>query len=670
MRFLELLRRLRRKPLDVIAVKGTQHARLALMELGGSWARLPDRAERFLDGRSGRRMLETYHAGTPRLVLVSDRAVEALRATAARRPEVKSHILSLAEQIRSRQFDILGAQVPEAGPWPWTEDWRFGRKWENGPYRRYRFYESRSAPYDVKFPWELSRLGWIIHLLQAQALEDRDRNAAFVLEVLRDWRSKNPAGYSIAWVSMEASMRAINLAFALELATVVPFHDAELRKLLLREITHILYCHGNFVWRNMEYTDVRGNHYAANLVALLILGSIFESHLPPARSKWLSYSIRLIEQEISLQFASDGVNLEKSVGYHRLVTELALLSVVVLRRIGRPIAPRTIDVLTKACEYSAACRRPDNIAVNVGDNDDAQAIVFDGAASRDHRALICLGAELFDKDPLRAVVAEGSVSVPWILGREVRPSSKVVPPGTARVHQFGSGGIFVWQRGQDYLWIDVGEVGMKGRGGHGHNDLLSFELMLDGQPLFVDSGTYLYTGDLDARNWFRSTSAHNTLAVDDEEIADILGPWRISDQARPVDVECTETPEGCLVRASHTGYLRLSDPVIVRRVFSFSVDARKLTVTDRLQCQGSHRTTRWLHLSPLSEVTLEAQSAIVSLGGKNYSVKWSSQSTVSIERHWLSEHYGHRELAPVIVLRQGVSGDDAMFIEVSKMGRS
>jgi len=62
--------------------------------------------------------------------------------------------------------------------------------------------------------------------------------------------------------------------------------------------------------------------------------------------------------------------------------------------------------------------------------------------------------------------------------------------------------------------MDVGEFGKKGSGGHGHNDLMSFEVSLSGVPLVVDPGCPVYSGDPQTRNLFRSTAYHNGLKVD------------------------------------------------------------------------------------------------------------------------------------------------------------
>jgi len=65
-----------------------------------------------------------------------------------------------------------------------------------------------------------------------------------------------------------------------------------------------------------------------------------------------------------------------------------------------------------------------------------------------------------------------------------------------------------------YLAIRCGSIGQNGNGGHAHNDNLSFELNVKGRDFIVDGGSYLYTPLPKIRNQFRSTSAHNTLAID------------------------------------------------------------------------------------------------------------------------------------------------------------
>jgi hypothetical protein len=67
------------------------------------------------------------------------------------------------------------------------------------------------------------------------------------------------------------------------------------------------------------------------------------------------------------------------------------------------------------------------------------------------------------------------------------------------------------------LNIICGPNRQSGKGGHAHNDKLSFSLDINDDKIFVDPGTYLYTPLESLRNEFRSTLSHNTVAVDNAQ---------------------------------------------------------------------------------------------------------------------------------------------------------
>lgn len=93
--------------------------------------------------------------------------------------------------------------------------------------------------------------------------------------------------------------------------------------------------------------------------------------------------------------------------------------------------------------------------------------------------------------------------------------------------------------------------------GHMHADLLSIHLIVDGQPLLVDGGTFSYRRDRDSaepdwRGYFIGPKAHNTLAIGDH---DPLGPtqrdFRCSDplarvRSRSVGGSGLAWTEGCI----------------------------------------------------------------------------------------------------------------------------
>jgi hypothetical protein len=113
------------------------------------------------------------------------------------------------------------------------------------------------------------------------------------------------------------------------------------------------------------------------------------------------------------------------------------------------------------------------------------------------------------------------------LGQRLRcPRRSPLEPGASRTQPqphhsssraFPDFGVYVLRRGRWILVFRCGSVGQNGRGGHAHNDQLSIELCVDGTPVIVDTGTYLYTPIPRFRNQFRSTGAHNTLTLDGHE---------------------------------------------------------------------------------------------------------------------------------------------------------
>jgi hypothetical protein len=69
-------------------------------------------------------------------------------------------------------------------------------------------------------------------------------------------------------------------------------------------------------------------------------------------------------------------------------------------------------------------------------------------------------------------------------------------------------GVYIFRSDTLYLLVNASDNGQKGNGGHAHNDKLSFELLINGVPLYEDPGSYVYTALPEMRNKYRSVKAH------------------------------------------------------------------------------------------------------------------------------------------------------------------
>src|SRR5262249_1602281 len=178
----------------------------------------------------------------------------------------------------------------------------------------------------------------------------------------------------------------------------------------------------------------------------------------------------------------------------------------------------------------------------------------------------------------------------WIFGPERVAGFPRVPASVPPSSAYGSGGCYIMRDGATHVFIDCGPVGLAGHGGHGHNDALSFEAWLDGAPLLVDCGSYVYTASFEQRNRDRSTSFPHTPMVDQQEINRFVHPdnlWNLHDDARPICSSWHSDENEDLFVGQHRGYERLG--VEVQRTIRFDKKLRSLEIIDRLSGQGNHQ---------------------------------------------------------------------------------
>lgn len=567
-----LIRRALAKPVDVIAFRLWQFIVLAVLRRSGAWRRVAQSARRAVPASAAPVVLSGQKPDLGR------EQIEALRAT--------------SQSVLASDFTIFGHAVPDLETCNFSCDWRFEHCWQKGYFGGNHFYVTgKERPYDVKFPWELSRLHYLVPVLSVQVIDGVDSSALqWVTRLLCRWQDDNPLAYSVNWYPMEASMRLVNLVLLLDLVktlqaqtlaeTQAPDADDAVHLAgLSAQLCAMIHEHAVFVWYTLEFTDVRGNHYTANLAALLLGGGSL-AHKTRAIRKGLAYAKAHLDSEISLQFLEDGVNSEKSCAYHKLVLELFLLTVIAREREGQPVSETARARLIRAAEFSDAMTGPDGLGANFGDTDDAIGLPFDLGPARSHGKAIAL-ARAWSEEPIGHLPTgpQDDLAAAFIVGRY---GCAAPLPGPIEMLHFASGGYVVIreQKAGFFFVIDIGEVGMQGRGGHGHNDLFSFELFIDGVPVVIDAGCPVYTGDLAKKAVYRSTASHAAVQLFDAEIARLSGHWATRNDAVPHAVSVTPTPTGADITAGHMGYARIKEGSEINRAVVVNAREQSVQITD------------------------------------------------------------------------------------------
>lgn len=518
--------------------------------------------------------------------------------------EEYQQIKYLAELAFANKINLLGTGLVELGEKiDWHKDYKSNIRWSP----KYISKISYSNPYDssdVKIPWEISRMQWLIPLGQLYLLDSREEQyAKKVKDILIDWIKANPYAQSVNWAcTMEVAIRLFTWSWFFHVFhNSVHWQDKEFKSLFLKN----LWLHGKFTEKHLESSDVNGNHFTADAAGMVIVGLFFGKGKDALR--WHEAGWRHLENELPKQVFLDGVNYEASVPYHRLVLELFLYPAIMRKKNGLEVSDAYANRIESMAWFSSVSTRTDGTVPVWGDADDARALPFRFNDINDHRYLVGLVGIGLGKTSLLNYF-HGSVSeLFWMFNNET--FSKLIgniqkPVGS---FAFQDGGFYVIRDDKNHIFIDCGPVGLAGRGGHGHNDILSFEVYIKGQPLIVDSGSYLYTANYAERNHFRSTAYHNTPQIDGVEInrfirSDYL--WNLHNDAIPHILKWDSDNNGVSIfKGSHTGYLKLEYPITPIRTIVLEHSSNCVFIKDEFDGEGVHDISIPFHFHP--NVTIE-----------------------------------------------------------------
>lgn len=285
-------------------------------------------------------------------------------------------------------------------------------------------------------------------------------------EVLDDWYERG-SKESDSNQSYTISLRVINQLI------IVPAIDDKQR------LYDSIYAQYQYLMRHQE-KQLLGNHYLENLKAIVICSLVFGEE-----NIYRQY-IKCLLSELEEQITADGLHYELSLMYHKIVLEDLIRVAIVMLECGKhdtvehqSILSTIRKMFTAMYSLELGCERTP-LFNDAGDN-----------VAKPTDALVKVCKELFNIEPEKVDSISG-------------------------YHKLYDGKITII--------ADTGELSPNYMPGHAHNDCLSFEVFYDGNPIFVNLGTYQYQGS--KRQYFRTTAAHNTVMIDHHEQSELWGEHR------------------------------------------------------------------------------------------------------------------------------------------------
>jgi uncharacterized heparinase superfamily protein len=424
-------------------------------------------------------------------------------------------------------------------------------------------------------------------------------------EMLASWRRAYDHRWNpVAWHPYPTSLRLGNVALAASLAPDSP-PGPRLPEWVAR--------HAEYLTHHLEY-DLRGNHLFENARALLLASAVVDA---PRSSRWGAVSRKILRVEVPEQIHPDGAHFELSPMYHAIVLYRLL-----------------------------------EMATLLGDEDPLTREVLAPGIARAARfldAILCPDGDL----PLLGDSARNGAPPPRALLDLARPYTTLRPHRAGpTVDSFADAGIHVWRSRDVWAILDAGPVCPPYLPGHGQADSLTVEVWVRGVCVVTDPGTHEYTGS--ERAWNRSSRAHSTVTIDDEDTSEVWGSFRVGGRARVSDVAA----DGLAVSATMVPW---NASARCRRTVRFADEqGRALDIRDDVALPRPRRARSRLHLDPRIRLVdgLRDEGFVALLDTDRGRVRITARHPMRVEPARCSREFGLIEPTTILVQDLRGSRDD------------
>jgi hypothetical protein len=594
-----------------------------------------------------------------------------------------SHYLAAAERVMNGELDIFALRGVDLGQPPrWNRDPKSGIQ---APLVHGKTLDYRDPDLvgDIKYLWEPNRHLHLVTLAQAYAMSGNAKYFHQLAEQLDSWLVACPSGLGPNWVSsLEAAIRLINWSIAWQLlggARCRNFDTSDYAQLRGRWLRSV-YQHAEFIRGWLSLHSSANNHLIGEAAGLFVAGLTWP-HWRRAAT-WAATGKRVLEREALAQNAPDGVNREQALSCQRLVLDLLIFCLLAGRANGRRFSAEYESRIESMLDYLASIMDAGGNVPQFGDSDDAQmARLSQGERFCPYKSLLATGAILFSRgdfklkagaldDKTRALIGAGADE------HYARLDAKKTRLPLRRT--FPHGGYYVLgceldTPGEIRLVADAGPLGYRSIAAHGHADALSFTLSAGGLEFLIDPGTYAYHTQGAWRQYFRGTSAHNTVRIDGLDQSVQGGNFLWLAKARAGCSLWLASAEKDCFEGWHDGYTRLEDPVKHHRLIELDKAARRIAIEDTLEMAEDHEVELFFHCHEESTVAPTEQGYIVRRGSGALKITLPQADGATLQVYcgslapmsgWVSRSFDHRAPAPTIAWAARLPGRAVLRTEI------
>lgn len=536
----------------------------------------------------------------------------------------------------------------------WQKDIRTGFRWSNLTYYTDIVY-GNNAGVDIKNVWELGRLNHLIILVYAYKISNEEKYLIEVINQIYDFTAFNPPKYGVQWSSaMDVALRVINLCILMSLI------GTEIKNKIedVSFINNYIYSHLIYLLDNLEWSSgSRGNHYFIN-IAGIVFSSIYlnDTEFSPT---FLKFGLNEIQNEILYQFNEDGGNFEGSLPYHNFMSEVLFQTIAMINfnqdkistllkvsfdfrllkkySIHRDILERNKKLSDVKLYNDKKFKFSEEVEQRIGKI--SYFTYYSQINGKDFLIGDNDGGYFFRFIP----VLNNDLSVETSNRSEMLKLLNYLYPNIDKRNfaNFNETGYYFNHKYAYSIAVRCGKLGQNGKGGHAHNDQLSFELYFNDKLLVCDTGTYNYTGLPSERNHFRRTKMHNVLQIDTIEQNHINEEYQslfwLLDNTNSKVLSCDDNH----FIGQQNGYPK----ACIREIY---FEEQRIKIVDKYD-SNSDKTIR-AHLPPFAEIIDISNHLIeIIVENFNYCIKLD-EGVIQVENYDYSPEYGLKKSAKVVCL--------------------
>ncbi len=367
----------------------------------------------------------------------------------------------------------------------------------------------------------------------------------FLQNLIQRWTQENPPLDGCGWEPYPLSLRIVNwIKWHLQgnpLPEKIQTHLAMQAQVLFQKIEwHLL-----------------GNHLLANAKACLFAGLFFQTK---HANQWLQFGIKLINQQLKEQILKDGGHFERTPMYHAIIVEDLLDIINLFTTYQQTIPDRWIKQVEQMLSWLKIMVHPDQ-----------EFSFFNDSALN-----------------IAPTLAE-------LAAYALRLSIKIPVQPIQSIYHLADSGYCRLQNLTATLLCDIGAIGPDYLPGHAHADTLSFELSLEQQRVFVNSGISTYEHCAE-RLRQRGTAAHNTAVINGQNSSQVWAAFRVAKRARVKNLTIQTDHQDLQLTASHNGYRHLPEKIIHQR--SWQLQKQQCSIKDYFIGRTKAEIFIYYHLHP------------------------------------------------------------------------